>query len=320
MIKNPWEEIKKPASDFNVRLVEGMHPLQFYWGKDPQGRYLFVYDTTPENLPSKKNLPHLSGITAAIAKSGTVGKLVLILNDNDNWELFYSLCSDIVRGTATVKDEKVGGAIVLRRLSRWHEFLKKERSGLLSLEAMKGLIGELLLMRDVIAPQFGWDSAIDFWKGPEQAPQDFAVHSTAVEVKCQSGGSKPTVKITSAEQLHPQLPEGFLVVYTLASADAVDPEGFNLNELIDQIRGSLSDASEQARERFEDLVFVSGYIASEGYEAYRFAKVAVRSFKLEEDFPRIPLSAIPSGLERVSFTLKIEACTPFEATPGWWRK
>ena len=80
--------------------------------------------------------------------------------------------------------------------------------------------------------------AIKSWKGPEKAPQDFALNETAIEIKCQSGSTRATVKISSADQLEPQLPEGYLIVFTLADAD--ENEGFDLNIITKQIRSLIS--------------------------------------------------------------------------------
>jgi hypothetical protein len=319
-MKNPWLEINKPNSDFNVRLVGESHSLRLYWGRDTQGRYLFILDTATADIPEKKNLPKLSGVTTAIATAGANSKLFLMLNETSNWELFHALCSDLVRATSTVDDPQAAGVIFLRRLTRWQEFLKHERSGILPVEAIKGLIGELLFLSEKLAISFEWDEAISFWKGPEDAPQDFAIHETAVEVKCQSGGSKPSVRITSVEQLEPQLPDGYLAVYTLSSADKEDSSGFNLNSLIAQIRSQLEGSSEAARERFEDLLFMAGYIYSDEYDRYRYAKIALRCYKIEEEFPRIRISHISSGIERITYTLKLEACAPFQNQPTWWKE
>lgn len=318
-MNNPWLDIEKPNTDYNVILVGDSHPLRLFWGRDTQGHYLFIFDTNVGNVPEKKNLPKLTGIKVMIATSGCIAKLVLILNDTSNWELFRALCSDLVRVTSGTEDSNSAGIIFQRRLTRWQEFLKRERSGILSTEAIKGLIGELLFLADKVAPSFGWDSAVTFWKGPEEAPQDFAIHNTAIEIKCQSGSSKPTVRITSEEQLEPQLSEGFLVVYTIATSDEDDPMGFTLNGVVERIRNELEASSENARERFEDLLFLTGYIGSEEYEEYRFIKIAVRSFQIEDDFPRIRASDISSGIEHITYTLKLEACAPFEGKPNWWK-
>lgn len=210
--------------------------------------------------------------------------------------------------------------IFLRRLSRWQEFLKRERSGILSNEAIKGLIGELLFLTDKVARPFSWSDAVSFWKGPEDAPQDFAVHQTAVEVKCQSGGSKPSVRVTSAEQLVPQLPKGFLAVYTISSADPGDPEAFTLNGLVAGIRANLQAESENTRERFEDLLFMAGYTTREEYDEQYFMRIALKCYEIADGFPRIEMASIPDGIERLSFNLRLESCSSFAATPDWWEE
>jgi hypothetical protein len=317
-MKNPWNEIEKPDVDFNVRLVGESHPLRLYWGRDTQGRYLFIYESAPGMIPDRKSLPKLAGISVAVAFSASNTKLVLILNDTVNWELFHSLCEDMVRATSTTDKDEHGSVIFLRRLSRWQEFLKRERSGILSNEAIKGLIGELLFLTDKVAATFSWADAVSFWKGPEDAPQDFAVHDTAVEVKCQSGGSKPSVRVTSAEQLVPQLPKGFLAVYTIASADPGDPDAFTLNRLVSDIRSKLQSESENTRERFEDLLFMAGYMTREEYDDTFFMRIALKCYQISEGFPRIEMAAIPDGVERLSYTLRLESCAPFEGAPEWW--
>ncbi len=317
-MNNPWSAINKPASDFNVRLVDHHHPLLLYWGVDVRNRYAFVYDEEVLAMPEQKSLPSLSGISTTVVMQGERAKLVLILNETANWELFHALCCDIVRATAQVTEASHGPSIVLRRLKRWQDFLKKERSGLLPMEKIKGLIGELLFLSGPVASSFGWNDAVTFWKGPEDAPQDFAVHDTAVEVKCQTGGSKPSVRISSVEQLSPQLPKAYLVVYTIASASGEESTHFNLNSLIDSIREELATSSEVARERFEDLVYLAGYISSEKYLEFHFTKIAVKCFKIVEGFPRISPSTVPQGVDSLSYVLQLDACAEYVDKPHWW--
>jgi hypothetical protein len=318
-MNNPWTAIDKPASDFNVRLVDDHHPLLLYWGVDARNRYLFIYDGDAGTMPELKSLPNLSGITTGVAKQGERAKLVLILNETSNWELFHALCTDIVRTTIHVTEASLGPSIVLRRLKRWQDFLKKERSGLLPIEKIKGLVGELLFLKGPVASAYGWNNAVTFWKGPEDAPQDFAIHETAVEVKCQAGGSKPSVRITSIEQLNPQLPEAYLVVYTIATASGEASDHFNLNGVIDAIRENLLTASDLARERFEDLLYLAGYVSSEKYLEYHFSTVAVKSFRIAEGFPRIAPSSVPDGVDSISYVLHLDACAEFVEKPNWWK-
>ncbi len=317
-MNNPWSQIKKPARDFNVRLVGDNHPLKLYWGRDNRGRYLFIYDALPDGLPEKNSLPSLEGIgTHLVNENAGSAKLILILNETVNWELFHALCSDLVRATTKVQDGPAASAVILRRLTRWQEFLKKARTGILPLETIKGLIGELTYLSQQIAPVFGLNDAVNFWKGPEGAPQDFAVNSTAIEIKCQSGSSKPFVRITSAEQLDPQLPEAFLVVFTIATANEEDEDRFTLNSLVGELRTALQTASESARERFEDLLYLAGYVTSEAYEDYQFKVIAMKSFELDDSFPRLKRSEIPSGMEKITYNLNLGSCAAHEGQPNW---
>lgn len=317
-MSNPWQDISKPNNDFNVRLVSEAHPLSLFWGRDTQGRYLFIYDLEAEFAPERKSLLKLSGITLGVAQGEDRTKLVLMLNETVNWELFLSLCSDLIRTTSYVDDPGSGVKVFLRRLSRWHEFLKRKRPGVLSPEAVKGLIGELLFLEERVVSEFGWETAVNSWKGPEGAPQDFAIHETAVEVKCQCGSSQPSVKITSAEQLIPQLPEGYLVVYTISTADGEDNEGFSLNELVEKLRDQLEVAPEHTRERFEELLLLANYTMLEDYNEPKYKRISAKCFQVKDDFPRIQLSSIPAGIEHVSYSLELEPCKPYEASPYWW--
>lgn len=153
-MNNPWSAIEKPSSDFNVRLVDEAHPLKLFWGVDTQRRYLFAYDATVTCLPEKKALPRLSGIELYVVPQGARGKLVLVLQDNANWELFYALCSDLVRATGDVKDESAAAIVIIRRLQRWQELLRRTRPRTLSPEEIKGLMGELLFLKTTLPGTF----------------------------------------------------------------------------------------------------------------------------------------------------------------------
>lgn len=312
-MNNPWSTITKPVNEFNVRLVSDQHPLRLYWGVDSRGRYLFVVEAAPESMPDRRSLPELAGVRVGAATAEGCARLVFLLNETQNWELFLALCNDLVTASSAATGEAAAMLILVRRLQRWHEFLRRQRSPVLPLEELKGLIGELLFLKDTLAPRFGWDVGVASWKGPEDAPQDFAVYETAFEVKCQSGSSKPWVRITSIDQLNPQLPRAFLVVQTLATAGNDSPGAFTLNSLVQEIRSALEGASESTRDRFDNLLFLAGYLTSEKYDEFVFQRIASRAFQVTEGFPRLMPADIPQGIERITYQLSLEVCAPFEA-------
>lgn len=316
MIKmdNPWEQIEKPSSDLNVRLADASHPLSLYWGRDAAGRYLFIFETAEDCLDPSRKLPRLVGINTGIIREDGYSRLVLLLKESANWEIFYSLCADLIRATTLAVNSNAAAEIILRRLSRWQDFLKAERRTTLAPVQIKGLIGELLLLSQEIAPRYSWSEAVNAWKGPEGGVQDFALRDTAIEVKCQAGASKPMVQISSIDQLEPQLPNGFLAVFTLADSDPEDADGFTLNSFIQGIRKQIMNEPQGIVERFEDLLYQYGYIWHEDYESQYYKRIAMRLFRLCESFPRIRSKDVPNGVEAVGFSIRLECCSPFEVT------
>ena len=311
-MNNPWNHIETPSREFNVRLVSDNHPLRLYWAKDARGGYLFIAQIAPDATPDKEMLPELAGIRIAVANAVDCTRLVLLLNETANWEIFKALCSDLIHASEGATNDPEAVAIIIRRLVRWHEFLKRERFHHLSPEAVKGLIGELLFLEGKLFPRFSRDVAVSFWKGPLDAPQDFAVHDTAAEIKCQSGISKPYIQINSLEQMEAQLPNFYLAVYTLATSEPDKPDGFTLNSLVERIRLTLTASDDMTRDLFESLLFQAGYVQLDHYDTPYFRCVAMRTFLVSDDFPRLTVGAVPEGITRASYQISLDACSPFE--------
>jgi len=319
-MNNPWNNINSPSKDISARRVDHTHTLDLFWARDHLGRYLFIYEFMPEESIPKINLPDLAGMqTAHLPADGSDGKnrLVLLLKEQSNWELFFSLCSDLVQATRQAKSSSLAVQTILRRLARWHDFLKKNPNELLTEEAIKGLIGELLFIKSYLIPVFGPGQAVQFWQGPEGMPQDFNVNKSAIEVKCQSGASSPYVKITSTDQLCPQLPEMYLFVLTLGKTTPETEGAINLPGLIANIRDSLQANTSSQIERFNDLLHMVGYVDAEQYLDFSYILAGEKMFNVMEGFPRICTNDIPQGIIKISYDISLSACEPFVGQPDW---
>jgi hypothetical protein len=319
-MNNPWKEIKTPAQDVLSRRADYTHPLELFWGRDSYGRFLFIYEFTDrEGLPKK--LPELNGIEVRLftpEKHHTKKcMLLLVLKDKKDWEIFLSLCTDIITATREFEKDLKATKVILRRLSRWQEFLKKARSDLLPENIIKGLIGELLFISRHLSSPFGMDQAIQFWQGPEDLPQDFNIENCAVEVKCQLGATAPHVHISSADQLCSQLPEMYLYVVTLGKADADTEMVINLPLLINQIREELESGDPSAIERFNNLLYQTGYIDSDGYIQFSYILVNEKMFTVRQGFPRICPDELSAGIIRLGYDIGLLECEEFSATPEW---
>jgi hypothetical protein len=318
---NPWTVIEPPSQDLNARRIDHTHPYDMFWAKDHVGHYLFVYEF-PKDRSDVHQLavPDLAGIKVqyVLATTGSAkNQFALILNDPQDWELFYSLCADLVGTTRQAATPQSALQAILRRLARWHEFLKAGRNGLLSEEKIKGLIGELLFLKKHLIPAFGLGHAVEFWQGPEGAPQDFAVANCAIEVKCQSGGTRPYVRISSEFQLCSQLPELYLFVVTLGKGTEDLPGTVTLPGLIADIRTALASAAYDPFERFNDLLYSVGYIDLDAYLDFIYVVTDESMYRVGPDFPRVCHDTLPQGIAHVTYDLDLVVCAQYAARPSW---
>ncbi len=320
MMNNPWEEISIPSRDIYSRRVSSEHTLNLFWGKDPMGHFLFVYEfSTPDHLPDK--LPTLNGIKIHLLKpkKNTAGKymLILLLKDKKDWQIFLSLCNDIITATSDFEQPSHATKVILRRLKRWQEFLQLPRSGLLPEKTIKGLIGELLFISLHLQPAFGIEQAIQYWQGPDDLPQDFNVNSCAIEVKTQLGSTTPKVRISSADQLCTQLPDMYLHVVTLGKTDSSADDAINLPTLVAQIKQKLEEESPTSFENFNNQLYQTGYVDSDDYLQFSYILTSEQTYQIVEGFPRLCPDILTQGINSVRYDINLLDCEPYISSPNW---
>jgi len=319
-MKNPWDDIALPSKDISARRVAHTHPLDLYWARDYTGNYLFIYEFASTDTPLPTSLPDLSGIRGVflkVANNFDKNQFVLLLKDRSMWEIFLCLCNDLVQTTRQTQDSSSAIQALLQRLSHWQEFLKKIRPDILTEEAIMGLIGELLFIRNHLMPAFGAGQAVRFWQGPEGLPQDFNVNNSAIEVKCQTGATASTVRITSAQQLCPQLPEMYLFVVTLGKTTLDNKRAIKLPLLIAEIRDALQSTNSSYIDRFNDLLHEIGYVDSDRYLDFNYILSDQKIYQVTDGFPRICPENIHTGIEHLSYSIKLSECEPFRKCPDW---
>lgn len=313
MKNNPWDEIHVPSHDIAARRVDHLHPLDIFWARNQLGNYLF-YCEFEEGTKIPEKFPNLKGIEVLRPPEGN--RLILLLKNNNDWEIFLSICKDIISTTKNI-DKSSSVIVILRRLEYWQDFLKKNRPVIMTEDGVKGLIGELLFIKKYLIPAFGAGQAIKFWQGPEGSPQDFNVNNSAIESKCQSGTSIPSVRINSAEQLCSQMPEMYLYVVTLGKTTPGTANSINLNRLVDDIRELLLQEISEQLERFNDLLYMTGYLDGASYSDLSYILSDEKMYGITEGFPRICPDLLPQGIVHLTYSINLLSCKSFEQYPDW---
>lgn len=321
---NPWNAIDLPTHDVIGRRIDHTHPLDLFWGKDYLGHYLFIFESRDRFYGMHQALlPDLVGIKALYlpaSQDSPSSRLVLLLNEQQNWGLFYSLCNDLIGATRNAPSAKSALETILRRLERWREFLRANRGKMLSEEKIKGLIGELYFLRKHLIPTYGPGPALAAWQGPEGTPQDFCVGQFAIEVKCKSGGTRPYVRISSEFQLCSQLPDLYLHVITLGKTTIGQEGAVSLPGLIADIRLQLTSTEYEQSERFSNLLFRIGYVDSEAYLSHSYLVIDESTFKVRSGFPRICPNDLPHGIVNLTYDINLLTCEEFAGRPDWMEK
>lgn len=196
-------------------------------------------------------------------------------------------------------------------LAKWRRFWSGMNQGTLSREQQLGLFGELWFLNRWLAPSVGAPKAIQMWRGPTGARNDFESPGLGIEVKA-------TSRIDAAHVIHglEQLMEplgGSLLLFSVVLRD--EASGIDsLPKLVEETRTLLvSDFTGQSQ--FDTALYSAGYDDRHASDYGRLS-VRVRSeelYRVTSSFPRlVPASisnGLPSGISAINYELRLEAAT-----------
>lgn len=303
MRDNPWKGLPPGTpGTLTVLRVPGVAKIEAFWGRKPDGRLaLLIALRRVENVPVE--LPTVRGVELLVLPADR--QLQLVLEPAGDWEMFHALCLDLLSVSNEGSDEAVALQLLMSRLLRWQKFLSRGIGKLLDERQIRGLIGEMLFLRDYLVTRVG-ASAVECWQGPTGLPQDFVFAGRLVEVKTFTAGSDPSVRIASAEQLTSgDVPLFLHLVCLVRQAD-----GLNLPDLVDDLR-RLVAASHAAAESLEDRLLTMNYVDLPEYRSMSYAVTSVSNYEVRAGFPRITVEQVPAGVTDVSYSIRLADMGPF---------
>ena len=302
-----WNAIAATTDRTGVfRRVDETHPLSLYAGIDHDGRRVLMLVTS--NVPPQLPPPGIVHVVCNQRENGEFA-IILQLGRPEFDEVFGRLCQDLVDATRTAVPT-LGAEAVLRRLGRWRKLLEVGQRTTLSDAALRGLIGELWFLQHVALRRLGADAAVQGWVGPLDAAQDFIVGEEMFEIKtCTPAASHVT--IASLQQLDAAGAPLYLVVVWLAVAAAGATESFSPAQLVQALRAAI-ETSASASTEFALRLAEAGYTDAEEYERTWYHVTTVRYYRVQHDFPRLTRGVVPQGVGDATYTIALNACTPFE--------
>lgn len=318
--QDAWSGIPTGASSGTriERRADASHPLDFFRARDARGHYLLILKA--DELPAIERPPTLAGLVIRAEKfAERPDELLIELVDAEQLSIFRALAADILEATRNLgAGANAEGALrTISRIERWQDLLRKRRDQLLSRQAIIGLVGELLFLRNRVMENVGPAEAIASWRGPLREEQDFAIGGWIVEIKTQLSTADQLLKISSEAQLDTSSGPIVLVHQTLAAATRSESGAVTLNGLVAEIRTGLLESAPASIDIFEAGMIAAGYEARAEYEAEAWLLVRSRPFEVADAFPRLVPAALPAGVQKVSYSILPSACSAFERNEEW---
>lgn len=310
-LKQKWSGLSENTvtTGFRSLRISSECICELYLGVSKVGRRCLILA-----LPADKNLD-FKGIqkeNLSIEYFSEKNLIVLQLTDNEFNDLFDDLILSLYHGIKCTSEVDEYSNHFIETFYRWSEFFEDKKSDLLSEDAIKGLIGELLVLRFLITEK--GKSEINFllnsWKGPFDRGNDFELENKNLEVKTKSP-SGTDVSISSEYQL--EVPPGKGLELHVLSLQSDFSAGIHIRDLILEIKKLIYESSGDNTIFWKALSQKNITAKSMGnYDRYRFKPINWVSYDCTDDnFPKLCKSNIPLEVSGLRYVLKTNLLKSF---------
>ena len=322
-LQSLWEHLDMSGDStggfVRLRIIEVTACAAYAARSVTSGLNAFIVELTTSQLPPDMSLPSAVGVQL-ISEALTPGRsgrtrVILALTRRTFEREYRIFVNDVAVRLAMASSERAAAQILHDTFHRWLRFLRQRAGDELSRERRIGLIGELIFLlqlMDRIAP----DAALSAWKGCEGNHHDFALANCAVEVKSTVQSDASAFRVSNISQLEPPRHRPLFVFHVHLRTSASG--NFALADQVQEVANRLPIG---LTSKYENALMSCGYHPDLNEEATeeRFELVSERFFCVDDGFPRIARSTVPNGVEGVTYSVALSACSAFEisANTAW---
>lgn len=302
MSNSPWNKLE-PG---DARRVSSKGRFDFFWVVIESGvpGLMLKLPAEPSIVPK---LPKLKNLVVSFRFVSGGWAFVLGLKERSQAELFETLCCDIVSVGDSAQDPNDALSKAIQRTRRWSFLLRGGQTEGLSIEEQQGLVGELAFLRD-LTRKLGPEAAVDAWKGPSGSPRDFEFIGCCVEVKTRRSAAKPSIVVSSAEQLA-DVNDGRLFLRVINVESAIAPVGMTIHDHVETTRELFNDA-ESALDVWEEAINLTGYDSENDYDDRCWVVGSHNTYEVIQGFPRVPYPLL-SGIQNLKYSIDLSVCEEF---------
>ena len=293
--------MQRPAApNFTTKLVNSrsLHPFQWVVNSDGQKGIGLTFQN---KLIQSLSIQEFENISISIQPDKKT--ILIMLSDEDKLSQFFLFSEDLIESVERncAQDSPSILNILEQTAARWVQLFKIKKKGFTE-TVERGLIGELLVLRDILLPNFNASECVFSWNGPKSHEQDFLINSKMIEVKCQLASSDKIVKISSLEQLDIISGDIFLAHIGIGDATNNSQDTFSLTYLTDDIVSKMSGDNYAIDALLKKMELV-GYYHGTTQSSRNYSKVFEHYFEVTENFPRIARSSVSQSIGKASYSL-----------------
>ena len=295
-LRNKWNSINYYSGGSLQLSID--HPLEWYvrYVTSEQKSVVIVTDIPISNIASSKSIE----VACNRRKDGRYA-ISFTLMDSHQEDVFITMSGDIIQ-FSYAEHAAVAMKRVLKRYAAWMKLFDNKNSALLSINAQKGLAGELLFLKERIELGTKAVEAVEGWGGPYGADQDFSYDDGWYEIKV-TGAASASISISSIEQLDSS-EEGELVIFRIDKCVSTHRGAFTLYKLVH----TLFDILRKEGNVLNDFVLklgAAGYIDMQDYDKQSFVFTSKQAYQVNGTFPRLVRRDIPTEIVNVEYQLSI---------------
>ena len=306
ILEKQWGSINYKEGSF--LQVDVVHALEWHVGyfSISQRTLLLVSDAEVEQIDSSKSML----VSRRQRENDKRWTLSFELLRNEQQGVFAIFCCDIIEHSRLSTNEKEALQLIIKRYKQWNKLLESQRSGLMSEQSRKGLVGELLFLEGRLLLTSSLLSVVQGWAGADNADQDFVYSDGWFEVKSLNP-SATSVIISSLEQLD-CVDDGTLVIQRIEKTSPERANAFSLNDVVYRIFDLLTSESE-ALDLFRAKLTAYGYIDLQEYAEQKYIHNETVLYRVDNLFPRLTAKNVPTQITTAHYELSLSSLVD-------WRK
>jgi len=305
-------ESQDSRTGYKTLRFEATGPLELFLSVDDGGNHSILIYLPPSYTP-KFNAINNDNIELLFIKNGHF--LLIRLLDNDFSSLFDDLVISLVDSIRDILDPINASKEFISTYVKWSSFFSKTIEKGLSKERVIGLWGELSYLLDLITNASSGprvDSILKAWVGPYDAPHDFELPNSSLEIKTKLISSS-MVKISSEFQLdNIDNKNLFLTVFSISETEL----GLSLKDLFVKIKFRVQKLS-------GDVTLLLAALEKENLDEERLAKYSNLLFARKrkevfdcdiDSFPKIVSSTLPPAVYSVKYNLDLRELEKYKVS------